>query len=182
MAKNIKIGKNQKTLISLGSGIVVVIVICWLFSAYLSVRSKRIYNKIRLEEIRLQKNLAIQKEKDSIVKDYELSQEFLELTDLDEDTIKSALLQEIERIAHTVNASITNLSPQNHTEESADYIKYKADLRMEISFNQLIEFFQAAQQSKLLLKFDKFAISPKDDKAGLLKLEGVVSVTVALRM
>ncbi|MFH1459365.1 MAG: hypothetical protein ABIG64_03210 [Candidatus Omnitrophota bacterium] len=178
MAKNITIGKNQKTLIYLGAAVVGVIIICWLFSAYLSKRSKNIYNKIRLEELRFKKNLAIQKEKDTIARDYELSQEFLEFMSLDEETIKSALLQEIEKIAHSVDASITNLSPQNRAEESADFKTYKADLRMEITFNQLIGFFQAVQKSKLLIKFDKFAITPKDDKAELLKLEGVVDITV----
>lgn len=88
------------------------------------------------------------------------------------------LLKETERIAKDLGVSIISLSPQEPSEQPKEYKKYKADLRMEGSLEQIINFLYKVGNSKLLIKLDRLSFSPKDEQASLLKAETTVSIAV----
>lgn len=132
----------------------------------------------RVEEARLKNVLAIQKAKDIISADYDRYKPYLRQENVPEQQATEELLKEIERIAKDAGASVLNLSPQPAAEQTKEYKKYKADLRMELNMAQLFNFLHSMQQSKLLIKADKLSIIPKDEQATLLKIDMTISMAV----
>jgi len=85
-------------------------------------------------------------------------------------------LKEIEVIAQKTRVSIVNLSPENKSREEGGYKKFYADLRFEAASEQLYQFLNEIQNSRLLIKVEKIAITSRDESAASLKVDATISM------
>ena len=72
--------------------------------------------------------------------------------------------------------SIVSLSPQDEPQDEPEDVKYNADLRAEGSLSQVLSLIDKIQKSTLLIKIDKMSLSSKDEQAGTIKVEAVLSL------
>lgn len=167
--------KNHKILIGV---IVVVLFIFFIerfFASGLRSRLKILSQKIRLAEGNLRKGRAIQKTKDIILQDYKDAQPYLEAAEKFSQQIDAELLKETERIISLTGGSVVNLNPQPI---AAGTKVCKADFRFEMSFSQLLNFLYELQESKLFIKADRLVITSKDKESTLLRVDGVLSMSI----
>jgi hypothetical protein len=149
------------------------------FVANVSSKAKVIQQQIKLEEAKLKAAIELQKSKDSILAESAGCKALSEIRpDASARDIVAKFLNEVEKIAHDAEVSVLNLSPQAEAVGSKEYRVFKADLRAEATAEQLINFLDRIQKSNLLIKLDKFSISPKDEQAVVLRLETTISITV----
>lgn len=87
-------------------------------------------------------------------------------------------LKETERIAQEAGAMIVDLTPDNQPAKAGNYKIYKAQLKAEASTEQLLNLLYKLQSSRMLIKLDRFSITPKDDRASLMRLETTISMAV----
>lgn len=171
----IHLKKNQKILIGV---IVVVLFIFFIerfFASGLRSRLKILSQKIRLAEGNLKKGRAIQKTKGIILQDYKDAQPYLEAAEHLKQQLDAELLKETERIISLTGGSVVNLNPQQ-VESGAKVCK--ADFRFEMKFSQLLNFLYELQESKLFIKVDRLVITSKDKESTLLRVDGVLSMSI----
>lgn len=89
----------------------------------------------------------------------------------------AAFLKEIENIARNSQVQLTDLKPYS-AERKDFYSEYRIEIEAESEMNQLITFIYNLQNSESLLRVVKFRISPKADKADILKAH--LAITKAL--
>jgi len=172
----IQLKGKQKILVYVVVGILVYAFIGRFIFFGLGARLKQLKQQTKLAEANLKKGLETQKRKDIISSDYDKYHLFLAIEKMEQRQIIEELLKEVERIAKDSGASLLNLSPQEATEQ--DKRRYKADLRIEASAEQILNFLYKIQESKLLIKLDKISVSPKDEQASMLKAEATISIAV----
>jgi hypothetical protein len=170
--------KNKKIFIYFLGGLFFLFIIERFFVVDLRKSLNTLHNKIRLAEANLKKALEVQENKEKIAAEYKNSLPFLKIKELGEKQIIALVLREVENIARTCGASILNLTPQDEVEKGKNYKKYKADFRLETDLEELINFLNKLQESKLLIKLDRISISSKDKKKGTLRVDGTISLAV----
>lgn len=173
------IGKREKILI----GVVAAMAILFLAERFLfsGVRgkSKGVSQQIKVEESRLKMGLDIQNRKDKIEAEYNQLAPYLEKTQgVPEREISAKFLKEVERVAQEAGVSIVSLSPQEDTQDAADYTQYNAEFRAEGSLAQMLSFVNKVQNSPLLIKLDRMTIASKDERAGALKMDAILALVV----
>jgi len=173
-----KISGRQKILIYITCGIVGIFLIEKFFFSSLRVKIKSLYQQIRVEEANLKAGIEVQKRKDSALKDYQDYKNYLSATEQSEKEQFTGFLREIEKLSQESGLSILNLTPKNEPENIKDYKKYTAELRAESSLENLFKFLEKLQNDNMLIKLDKFALTPKDELATILKLDSTVSISI----
>ena len=170
--------RNQKIIIYLCLEALSVFLIERFLISGLRQRLRNLHQQIRLAEARLKKDLEIQKTKDKILADIDYCQPYLKMAATNEKQIIAELLRGIEGITRASGGSIVNLNPQEEVEQAKAYRKYKAVFRLEVNFQQLLNFLYKVQESKLLIKLDRFSVVSKDEQAKTLRVDGTVSMAV----
>lgn len=173
-----KISTRKKILIYITSGIVGVFLMERLFFSSLRSKAKNLNQQIKVEEANLKIGLEIQKRKTMALKDYQEYRSFLSATEKSEKELFTGFLREIENLAQQTGLSILNLTPQNEPKNFKDYKKYEADLRAEASLENLFKFLEKLSNNSMLIKLEKLALTPKDEKAAVLKLDATVSISI----
>ncbi len=172
----VKIGKREKNwLLAGGGGIVFVFVFINMVLKPLVDKVQQIQKKLKITEIEVKEALQVQARKDKILEEYNSYQGYLKQEDYSDQEIVGNFLKELEKIAQKSNISVISLSPSEPTEKES-YKVYNADLRAEGDIEEVLNFFSAIQESKLLIKIEKFSVSPKDEKAAELKLDAKISM------
>ncbi len=175
----IKINKREKILAYAIGGLIAIFLIEHFLFSGIRGKSKGVSQQIRIEESRLQAGLDIQKRKDKITAEYKELKPYLEKSEgISDREIFAKFLKEAERVAQEAGVSIVSLSPQNETLDEPEDVKYNADLRAEGSLAQVLGLMDKIQKSTLLIKLDKMSLSSKDEQAGTMKIEAVLSLVV----
>jgi hypothetical protein len=175
----IKINKREKILIYVIAGLVFLFLVERFLFSGIRGNSKGVAQKIKIEEARLQAGLDIQKRKDAITAEYNELKPYLSKSEGASDReIFAKFLKESERVAQDAGVSIVSLSPQDEPQSESGYVKYNADLRVEGSITKVLTLIDKIQNSELLIKVDKMNLSSKDEKAGSIKVEAVLSLVV----
>jgi len=169
---------KQKILVFAVIGMLAAIFIARFIFSNLGNRLKQLSQQVKLGEAKLKKGIEIQRIKDTIINDYKKYQPYLKIEQMEQRQIIEELLRETERIAKDSGVSIISLSLQESSKQLKEYKKYKADLRMEGSVEQILNFLYKVGDSKLLIKLDRLSFSPKDEQASLLKAETTVSIAI----
>ena len=165
------------------TAVTVVVLVC-LFGFYRVVvtgmqqRFHRLAQLIRIEEARLERNVAVLQARARIEADYARAQPYFASVGDNDKQILARLLQEIESTVRSVNGSIVNLSPRSQIDDEQLCTRYGADVRLELTPADVLRFLRAIEESGLLISVDTFTISAKDDAAAVLRFEGVVSLAV----
>lgn len=135
--------------------------------------------QITIAENELGKLVILQSKKNELVEDIKLVIPYVKAVNFQDDG-GTILLKEIEQMVHVSGGTILMLNLQNSTSNSDDYKKYLANIRLELSFSQLLMFLGKIQDSKILISLDRFSVAKKDETSGMLKVEGVVALTVPI--
>jgi hypothetical protein len=141
-------------------------------------RFHRLAQLIHLEEARLERNVAVLQSRERIETDYARARPYFASVGGNDKQILARLLQEIESIVRKVNGSIVNLSPRSQVDDDKLFTRYGADIRLEMNSVDMLRFLRAIEESELLINLDTFTISAKDEAASILRIEGVVNLTV----
>lgn len=162
---------------------VVIIVLFFLvdkfFLAGLRLKAKGINQKIKLQEANLKMGTDIQNRKEKIFTDSKNYKVYLEEVEgMPDREIVAKFLREIETISQESGVAIVNLNPQNQPEDLKEYKRYKVDMRAEANPEQLANLLYKVQSSRLLIKFDKLSLTPKDEEASVLRVEASVSIAM----
>lgn len=176
--KPLHFGKKERIIAAICVVVLGAFILDKFFISDFNRRFIKLKNQMRLAEVELKERLAVQQVKEEIIADYEYCKPYFEVFKDEEIDIKATLLHEIENLVKDTGGSIVNLSPYNVTEKDGDYDKYKIDLRLEATVEQLFAFLNKMQESKLLLKFEKWSVNKKDEESSDLRIDGIVSVTV----
>ena len=86
-------------------------------------------------------------------------------------------LKETERIAQEAGVSIIDLTPDHQPSKGLDKL-YKAQLKAEATVEQFLNLLYKLQTSRLLIKLERFSITPKDERADAVRLETTISMAV----
>lgn len=140
-------------------------------------KSEALRREITTEEVGLRSGVGIQKRKGMIQGERQRYSGYLLPPASDRELI-GTFLKETERIAQEAGAVILDLTPDNQPAKGAPYKLYKAQLKAEASVEQLLNFLYKLQTSRLLIKLDRFSITPKDERAALVRLETTISMAV----
>ena len=173
-----KIQKNKKVIIAVCLLFFTSFVSEKVFFSELRSQSRNISNDIRVEEIRLREDMGLLQVKDRIFADYEQCKSFLKTTELSDKDVKAKLLRETENIVRAAGGSVVNLTPREEAEAEPMFKIYKADIQLEMTFGQLLQFLYNLQNSKLLIKLDQFSVSSNSKTVEKLKIDGVISIAV----
>jgi hypothetical protein len=93
----------------------------------------------------------------------------------EEDT--SSLLKEVETLASKSSVYLADMKPQDSRKEH-EFKKYQVNVNCEATFDKLIEFMYNLENSKKVLKIEKFAITLKSRQDPTLKCALTVSKVV----
>ena len=175
-----KLKGNKKVLIYAASFICMAIFIFHFLFVVLGSRLKQLNKQIMVGEASLQKVLGIQKEKDVVSAKCAKYQTYLEVDYWDERRAIEELLKTIETIGKKAGVVVINLGPEQSTEEGREYKKYKANLRMESTLEQMLSFLHKIEEEKLLIKVEKMSVVPKDEEAYTLRSEITIAIAIPL--
>lgn len=154
---------------------------CWLIERVLvgglHTRLKTLRRQIAAAEAELRTGLRIQQQKDLVLDDAERYSSYL-LTGVPEREVLARFLKEIEQLAHESGVSVVSFKPDNQPSRARDYTAYKAQLRAEAGLEQLLDLLAKIQNSRLLIKLDKFSLTPKNEQASTLTLDTTLSMAV----
>ena len=157
---------------------IVVIFLLGKFSLFnFASKSKGLQQQIKVEEEKLKDALAIQKDKDNIMQDYNKYSPYLDSVLSDEENT-AQFVREIEKISQEAGVSIINLNPDNKPQPFKEYKKLKADIRLEATNEQLLNFVSKIQEDKLLIRLENLTIVPKDEYASSLRVEATVTIAI----
>jgi hypothetical protein len=170
-------GGRKILLYAVIGGIVVFFTANFVFVA-LGNRLKEFNKHIKLSETKLAQILQIQKAKDLVEKESKAYQPFLNIEKWDERRIVEELLKETERIARDSRVSVIHLSPQQITEITQECKKYKADLRIDASLDQIYTLLRGIEMSKLLIKVERLTVASKSEEGGVLKSEMTIAIAI----
>jgi len=180
MKLQFKLKGNKKIFLYVGGFIFMAAFILHFLFSVLGSRLKQLDSQIRLAEADLQKVLGIQKEKDVVSARCTKYQSYLEVDYWNERRATEELLKTVETIARKAGVIVINLSPEQTTEESSEYKKYKANLRIESTLEQMLSFLHKVEQENLLITIEKMSASPKDEEAYTIRSEITLGIAIPL--
>jgi hypothetical protein len=170
-------GTKKILLYTVIGGVVILILANFVFAA-LGHRLKQFNKRIKLTEAKLTQILGIQKAKDTVEEESKTYNSFLNVEKWDERRVVEELLKETERIARDSRVSVINLSPQQLPEITQDCKKYKADLRIDATLEQIYNLLRGIEMSKLLIKVEKLTVASKNEEADILKSEMTIAIAI----
>lgn len=172
-----KIKKREKTILFVVFGLVVIFILEKTVFSGFRKKTRELNKKIKLQETAIRKGLSIQKSKDLIIQEYKDYAKYL-ITEAQDQDVVAKFLKEMEKITQDVGLSVVNLSPEEKVTEAKEFKEYKANLRLEGSMEQLLNFLNKIQNSALLIKLDKLNLASKDEQGGVLRIDVAVSLVV----
>lgn len=166
--------KLRNTAFSLG-GLVFIFLLFGFVLRPLMEKINKVQQDVKLAEARVRKGLTVQAKKDDIIKEYKIYKFYLNQKGISERQKLGNFLKELERISQEANLSITNLNPRD-TKTEEEILLYSADLKAEGDIEEILFFFSKVQESKLLVRVDKFSLSPKGKSANLLIFDAKIGM------
>lgn len=175
-----KFENNRKIILYIVAFVVVAALINKFYISDVRNRFSIIQKEIRLAEALLKRNLEIQNSKEEIFSDYKKYEKYLKSDLVNENDAMGKLFHVIENAARISGSSLVNLSPQRSTKENSYQGQYKARVRLESQFDQLINFLYNIQTSNLLIKVDTLSITSQDEKTGILRVDGIITLIIPI--
>ncbi|MCK4994243.1 MAG: hypothetical protein KAS13_04255 [Candidatus Omnitrophica bacterium] len=178
MLKKIKPKKKEILLIYITVGVLVSLFFDRFFLPGVQSRFKGSHDRMTREELRLKRNLRIQSRKDEILEEYEFCKLYLGNRSANENQIVAELLKEVETIVTAAGGIVVNLNPNDEPRGFEYYRKYSVEFRLEVSFEEMLEFLDKVRKSKFLIKLDRLVVVEMNKQASILRVDGVVSLAV----
>lgn len=140
-------------------------------------RNRTLRQQITAEEVKLRTSIGMQKRKAAILSDQRKYADYFLFPADDRERI-AAFLKETERIAQESGAAIVDLIPDNQPSKVAGQTRYAAQLKVEASMAQFLTLLHHLQDSRFLIKVDRFSLTPKDEQASSLRVDTTISLVV----
>jgi hypothetical protein len=100
------------------------------------------------------------------------------LPELPDRELIATFLKETERLTQQSGVAIVDLTPDHSPSKTAGHTTYKAQLKAEAALEPILTFLYQLQNSRLLLRLDRFSLTPKDELASAIRLDATISVIV----
>jgi hypothetical protein len=178
--KGVKLKKNELVILGISAVLIFGFLVYKLVFSVIFIKLQDLQIKIKAEESRLARGIEIEGRKDQINSDYQRYLPYLKSGDFGEEAM-TRFLKEIEKIIYDSGGSVIAISPQSQrsdSEQEKDYVRYYADLQIEVTLSQLFSFLDKIDQSKMLIRVDSFSLSPKNEQANIFKIDSTVSVVL----
>ncbi len=137
----------------------------------------KVQQDIRLAEAEVKRSLGVQSKKEEIIQEYKKYKPYLTQAGITERQRIGTFLKELERTTQEANLSVTSLNPQE-VQAQDNSLFYGADLKAEGDIEEILFFFSKIQESKLLVKINKFSLTPKDEAANTLSLDAKIGMSL----
>jgi len=129
--------------------------------------------EIQSKEAKLIKGLRAESQRDQILNEYKKYEGYLKVKASDEENV-SEFLRELEKLARESAMSVSDIKPQANNKRSA-YKEYIVELRAEAQLKDVVTFLYRLNNSALLLRVEKMALTLKDENAETLKVNMTIS-------
>jgi len=147
-----------------------------LFLSGLRTKIRAMDQEIKKAETGLAVAMNVQARKEFITEDNKAYDRYFGQGKISDVKLVTDFLKEIEVIAQKTRISIVSLNPDNKPREDGGYKKFYADLRFEASSEQIHQFLNEIQNSGLLIKAEKIAITSRDESAASLRVDATISM------
>lgn len=139
-------------------------------------RTQELDKEIGDKRAGIERALKIIAQRDNIEKRKAAYRSFsVEGTTPEEDT--SSLLKEVETLASKSSVYLADMKPQDPKQDQ-EFKKYMVNVNGEATFEKLIEFLYNIENSKKVLKIEKFTLSVKSKQDATLKCSMTISKVV----
>ena len=173
----VNIEKNQKAYLA-GIGVIAVILVVMTVRPLVK-KISQLQQIIKMTQMNIKDGLKVQLKKDKILKEYSECKIYLTKQGESDQEITSNFLKELETIAQKSKISIVSLSPSEVSgKESENKNVYYADFKAEGPIEVILRFLDNIQESKSLIKIDRFNISAKGKNVQNLKFDAKISITI----
>lgn len=143
----------------------------------LRTKSRTLRQQIVAEEVQLRTSVSLQKQKATILQDQQKYADYF-LPGLPDRELMVTFLKETERLAQESGVAIVDLTPDHQPSKTAGQTTYKAQLKAEAALEPIVNLLYQLQKSRLLLRLDRFSLTPKDEQASAIRLDATISVIV----
>ena len=140
-------------------------------------KSQALKRAITDEEVTLRSGVGIQKRRGLIETEQKKYAGYFLPVSPDRELI-GKFLKETERIAQEAGVSIIDLTPDYQPSKGLEYKLYKAQFKAEATVEQFLNLLYKLQTSRLLIKLERFSMTPKDERADAVRLETTISMAV----
>ena len=168
---------REKPLLFISMGLAVAYLSDRLLFSGLQTKNQTLRRQIAAEEVTLRMGVGIQKRKGTILNEQKKYAAYF-LPAAPERELIAKFLKEAERIAQESGVTIADLTPENQPAKGSSVKTYKAQLKAEATVEQLLSFLSKLHTSRLLMRLERFSVTPKDEQASLLRLETTISMVV----
>lgn len=155
-----KFSPKEKKIFYIAAGVVILMVVDWIFIRPTMEKVKLLDEEIREEENIIKRDLRFLTYKDRILKEnQDFSIYFSEEAKTEEEIIAD-FLKAIEILATESSVNLIRVNPQD-TRQKKGYIQYFADLECDGKFEDVMKFVHKIDVSQDLLKVIKLNLAPK---------------------
>lgn len=124
-------------------------------------------------QLAIRKYLAVEQEKDIILKEEKRIAKYLALKGSDEEKM-AAVLSRVEQEARKSGLSIQDMSPGNISGSGSMPSIYSVQLRAEADLEKAFDFIYNLENAEILFKIERINLSAKDESGKLLKIEASI--------
>jgi len=153
------------------------VVVIWIGQAFIvkpiSVKWKRLNERIAADSLKLEKSERLIGKKDSIKSDYEKAASAVKMAGSEEEEM-AGFLTEIEFLANSTGVHFNEIKPLPIKKFDL-YKKFFVDLELEGEISQISAFMRQMQNSPHLLAIDKLTLGSKQAGKSMLKCRMIIS-------
>ena len=131
-------------------------------------------NQLAAAEYKLRRSTAILKRRREIIGQYQNISTYIKQGEVSDEQKRAFFLGELEKLASSSGARITNIKPRAIREKSY-YRQHIVELESEGDISKLTKFIYEIQTSAHFPKIEKLAISMKRGDSNILKVNMVIS-------
>jgi hypothetical protein len=131
--------------------------------------------KIRDAEANIKRSIQLLGQKDKMMKEAEHYASYAISSKSSEDGVL-VLLKQIQELASQASVNLLFSKPAGGGSETKDRNVYRVSLECEGQMDQLINFFYAIENSKLLLRIEKYSLQPTAKGSSVAKCAATISM------
>lgn len=173
-----KLNKREKQIFYVSIALISLFIMERIIFKPLADKLNDLNQEIQFKETKLIKGLRAEAQRDEILKEYKSYEGYFKVKGSDEEIV-SEFLREIERLARESAVSVSDIKPQSNRKHGL-YNEYAIEVRIEASLKDIAAFLYRLNNSVLLLRVEKFNLTPKDESSDILKVNMALSGMVVL--
>lgn len=169
------LSKRERLILYIAAGFTLLLILDRLIVHPVLSKMRSLDKEIQAQTAQIKKDFHILTQKEKIIAESRRYASY-SLGELSAEEATTSLLKELEDLANKASVYLVDIKPAGIKQE-AGYSKYLVNLSCEAQMEQVIDFMYNIENSKKLLRIEKYNISPKSKESSIAKC----SMTISLR-